>query len=54
MMSASSDIQLVIRQDMSLRWIWLLMTPDEHIVNRSDVAFDTKAACAADARESGF
>ena len=52
--AGSSETELILRKDMSHRWIWLLVTSDQHVINRSDSAFDTKAACAAHARASGF
>lgn len=53
-MTLTSETQLVVRKNMSYQWIWLLMTADQHVVNRSDSEFDTKAACIADARHKGF
>ena len=49
-----SRTQLVLRRNMSNNWIWLLLTADSHVVNRSDAEFATKIACMIDAGKNGL
>ena len=45
---------VVLRRNMRCRWIWVLLSADAHIVNRSTVDFATRQDCVADADLNGF
>ena len=48
------ETRLVLRRNMQSKWIWVLLTSDSHIVNRSDGDFDTQRECTLDASRNGF
>ena len=48
------ETQLVFRRNINNKWLWLLQSPDRHVVNRSEVDFATKNECVVDARRNGF
>ena len=54
MTTKQDEPHLVLRRNMSSKWIWVLLTADLHVVNRSDADFATKQACARDASLNGF
>ena len=50
---AMNDPRLELRRNMHMRWIWVLLSSDLHIVNRSEADFATKQECVADAALNG-
>ena len=50
----TDETRLVVRQNMSYKWLWLLETSDHHVVNRSDVDFANRKECLSDAYLKGF
>ena len=50
----TSETKVIVRQNINHKWIWVLLTPDSHVVNRSDSDFATKVACVMDARGKGL
>ena len=52
--SATQEPHLEVRRNMRSRWIWVLLSADLHVVNRSEADFATRQECAADADLNGF
>jgi hypothetical protein len=52
--SGRQEPHLEFRRNMRSRWIWVLLSADLHVVNRSETDFATKQECAADADLNGF
>ena len=50
----TGETRLVVRQNMSFKWLWVLETSDRHVVNRSDVDFEDRKDCVTDAYLKGF
>ena len=50
----ANETRLVVRQNISYKWLWLLESVDRHVVNRSDGVFSTRSACVTDAELKGF
>ena len=48
------ETRLELRRNMALNWIWVLLSHDSHIVNRSEADFETRQACISDAKSNGF
>ena len=48
------ETRLVLRRNMQSKWIWVLLTADSHIVNRSETDFETRRECTLDASRNGF
>ena len=48
------DPRLEFRRNMQMRWIWVLLTADLHVVNQCDADFATKQECVSDAARFGF
>ena len=46
--------EVIIKRELSGKWHWLLRAADSHILNRSDVGFEDKQDCVADANRHGF
>ena len=46
--------RLELRRNMRSKWIWVLLSADLHIVNRSQTDFVTRQECVADADLNGF
>jgi hypothetical protein len=45
--------RLATRRNYQYRWIWVLLTQDKHVVNRSDHDFTTREECEANALANG-
>jgi hypothetical protein len=52
--SRTDALRLELRRNMRSKWIWVVLSADAHIVNRSTVDFETREACAADAAMNGI
>jgi len=52
--SAMHEPRLALRRNMRCKWIWVLLSADAHIVNRSTVDFATRQDCVRDADLNGF
>jgi hypothetical protein len=50
----ADEPRLELRRNMASKWIWVLLSADLHIVNRSETGFVTKQECVADADLKGF
>ena len=48
-----SSSKIRIRRDMSLRWIWQLVTADGHVAHQSE-PFDDRAQCEKEAKQQGL
>jgi hypothetical protein len=52
--SAMQEPHLEVRRNMQSRWIWVLLSADLHVVNRSEADFATRQECVADADLNDF
>jgi hypothetical protein len=52
--SARQEPHLEVRRNMRSRWIWVLLSADLHVVNRSEADFATRQECVTDADLNGF
>ena len=48
-----SSSKIRIRRDMSLRWIWQLVTGDGHVAQQSE-PFDDRTQCEKEAKQQGL
>jgi len=52
--ASAREPHLELRRNMRSKWIWVLLSADLHIVNRSQTDFVTRQECVADADLNGF
>jgi hypothetical protein len=48
------DPRLALRLNVRSKWMWVLVSADLHVVNRSHADFATRQECVADAHLNGF
>jgi hypothetical protein len=50
----TQEPHLQLRRNLRWRWVWVLLSADLHVVNRSEADFATRQECIADAGLNGF